>query len=381
MSDELKRVGLVFKADGTVDFNKSLKAVNASIQENRSAFKLAKSSWDDSTKSVEKLRETQKYLENQTKDYTDKVRMLETELKELESAENRDEKAISKKKDQLNTAQTSLNNYQKGLDEVSQKLDSGAAEIEEYGKKLEEMGGKMTSAGKKMSKGITAPVLAVGAAGVKSAMELDEGYDTIISKTGATGDKLLEMQDIADEVFGGMPVSMMDVGAAVGEINTRFEFTGDVLKEATKKFLKFAEINETDVNTAVQLVSRAIKDKTMVDVYNGEIEFSDYRGNKAVMRVFPWGADSAQLQIVPGNQEGSVTRYLSVTPDEIRSQNKDITLLAEREIVLMAQKVSVGDGSRTYTTLNGRAEFSDGTYLEFVNGSVVGGNAKETGAF
>ena len=303
MSDELKRVGLVFKADGTVDFNKSLKAVNASIQENRSAFKLAKSSWDDSTKSVKKLRETQKYLENQTKDYTDKVRMLETELKELESAENRDEKAISKKKDQLNTAQTSLNNYQKGLDEVSQKLDSGAAEIEEYGKKLEEMGGKMTSAGKKMSKGITAPVLAVGAAGVKSAMELDEGYDTIISKTGATGDKLLEMQDIADEVFGGMPVSMMDVGAAVGEINTRFEFTGDVLKEATKKFLKFAEINETDVNTAVQLVSRAMGDAnipaeeygTILDQLTAAAQASGISIDTLTQNLTKYGAPMRQL--------------------------------------------------------------------------------------
>ena len=52
MADDLKRVGLVFKADGSVDFNKSLKEVNASIQENRSEFKLAQSTWDESTKSV-----------------------------------------------------------------------------------------------------------------------------------------------------------------------------------------------------------------------------------------------------------------------------------------------------------------------------------------
>ena len=56
MADKLERVGLVFKADGTVDFNKSLKEVNSSIQENRSAFNLAKSTWDESTKSAEKLR-------------------------------------------------------------------------------------------------------------------------------------------------------------------------------------------------------------------------------------------------------------------------------------------------------------------------------------
>ena len=85
MADDLKRVGLVFKADGTVDFNKSLKEVNASIQENRTAFNLVKSTWDENTKSLDKLRATQEYLTKQTKDYTDKATMLERQLKELES--------------------------------------------------------------------------------------------------------------------------------------------------------------------------------------------------------------------------------------------------------------------------------------------------------
>ena len=31
MADDLKRVGLVFKADGTADFTKSLKTINALI--------------------------------------------------------------------------------------------------------------------------------------------------------------------------------------------------------------------------------------------------------------------------------------------------------------------------------------------------------------
>ena len=56
MSDKLQRVGLVFKADGSVDFNKSLKEVTASIQENRTAFELVKSTRDDSTKTAEKLK-------------------------------------------------------------------------------------------------------------------------------------------------------------------------------------------------------------------------------------------------------------------------------------------------------------------------------------
>lgn len=260
MADDLKRVGLVFKADGAVDFKNSMKEVNASIQENRSAFKLAKTAWDDGTKSADKLKSTQKYLADQTKDYSDKVSMLQGELKELEGAENRDEAAIAKKKNQLNTAEASLNSYKKGLEEVTNQLKSGSAQLEEYAEKLKKTGANIESAGKTMTKGLTVPILAAGAAGVKSAMDLDEGYDTIIAKTGATGDKLQEMNDIADEVFGSMPVEMTDVGAAVGEINTRFGSTGEELKGLTEKFLKFADVNSTDVNSAVQLVSRAMGD-------------------------------------------------------------------------------------------------------------------------
>ena len=271
MADDLQRVGLVFKADGTVDFRKSLKTVNASIQENRTEFKLAKSTWDESTKALDKLKASQAYLEKQTQDYSMKVRVLRDELENLENAEKRDEAAIQKKRAELNTAETSLNNYKKGLEEVNDKLKSGAAQIEEFAGKVEKLGSKMTDAGKKMTVGVTAPIVAIGAAGVKAAMELDEGYDTIIAKTGATGETLQGLNDVADRVFGSMPVEMQDVGTAVGEINTRFGSTGDELENLTKKFLQFAEINGTDVNDSIRLVSRAMGDAGIPTEQTGEI--------------------------------------------------------------------------------------------------------------
>jgi hypothetical protein len=39
MADDLKRVGLVFKADGTVDFKKSLMGVTNAVKENEAEFK------------------------------------------------------------------------------------------------------------------------------------------------------------------------------------------------------------------------------------------------------------------------------------------------------------------------------------------------------
>lgn len=271
MADDLQRVGLVFKADGTVDFRKSLKAVSASIQENRTEFKLAKSTWDESTKTIDKLKASQSYLGKQTQDYSMKVRVLRDELGNLENAEKRDEAAIQKKRAELNTAETSLNNYKKGLEEVNDKLKTGAAQIEEFSGKVEKLGSKITDVGKKMTVGVTTPIVGIGAAGVKAAMELDEGYDTIIAKTGAAGDTLQSLNDVADRVFGSMPVEMQDVGAAVGEINTRFGSTGDELEDLAKKFLQFAEINGTDVNNSIRLVSRAMGDAGIPTEQTGEL--------------------------------------------------------------------------------------------------------------
>lgn len=260
MADDLKKVGLVFKADGTADFAKSLKTINSLTQENYSSFKLAKSQWDSSTKSMDKLRDTQRYLSSQTDAYTAKVDTLKEELKNLENAENRNEKAISDKKNALNNAQATLNNYKKGLDEVNGKLKSGSAQIEEYAKKIENFGSKTKEVGGSLNKNITAPIAAAGTAAYAAWMSVDEAYDNIAVGTGATGDELSKLQESFDNVFAKAPFDAMDISNSLADLNTRFGFTGKVLEDASEKFLRFASVNKTDVSNAVALVSRAMGD-------------------------------------------------------------------------------------------------------------------------
>lgn len=260
MADDLKKVGLVFKADGTADFAKSLKTINSLTQENYSSFKLAKSQWDSSTKSMDKLRDTQRYLSSQTDAYTAKVDTLKEELKNLENAENRNEKAISDKKNALNNAQATLNNYKNGLDEVNGKLKSGSAQIEEYAKKIENFGSKTKEVGGSLNKNITAPIAAAGTAAYAAWMSVDEAYDNIAVGTGATGDALSKLQESFDNVFAKAPFDAMDISNSLADLNTRFGFTGKVLEGASEKFLRFASVNKTDVSNAVALVSRAMGD-------------------------------------------------------------------------------------------------------------------------
>lgn len=149
MADDMKRVGLSFRTDGTVDFQKSLKQISEAVQGNREEFKRAKIAWDDSTTAMEKLTDRQKYLQKQTETYNEKVEVLRRELSELEGAENKNEKAISQKKKQLSQAETTLAQYQKGLKEVNQEIKSGSAVLEENMKKLDDSISTLDASAKK----------------------------------------------------------------------------------------------------------------------------------------------------------------------------------------------------------------------------------------
>lgn len=271
MADDLKKVGLIFKADGTVDFKKSLSDVNIALNKNRAEFKLAKAQWDENTKASEKLKVTNEYLTKQYEESARKVNTLTLELEELESAEEKDEKAINKKRAALTSAQTSMINYKKGMDETNEKIKAGTADLEDYAKKLDKTAGKAKSIGEALTKGLTVPITAIGAASMAAWAELDEAYDGIAAGTGATGEALSELQNSFDVVFGSLPVEAEAASSAIADINTRFGFTGEALEYATEKFLKFAEVNNTDVSSAVALVSRAMGDASIKSSEYGNV--------------------------------------------------------------------------------------------------------------
>lgn len=215
MADDLKRVGLVFKADGTVDFAKSLKTINALTKENYSAFSLAKSQWDKSTSSLTKLKDTQNYLTKQTETYSSKVMTLRSQLEELESAENKDEKAIANKKNQLNNAEASLNKYKKQLNEVTASLESGQAKIEEYAKKVEEFGNKTKKVGESLTTKVSASIVGLGVAAVKVGSDFDAAMSQVSATSGATGKDLQDLRDKAKEMGASTKFSASESAEAM----------------------------------------------------------------------------------------------------------------------------------------------------------------------
>lgn len=265
-ANNLQEAGLILTAQGADEFKSAMKGISAATKEAYSELKLAQSQYDKNTSSADKLADRQKYLQKMTEEYAKKEQILRAELEKMENAEERDEAAIAKKKTELNNCKASLNKYEKALEDVTNQIKGHSAQLKEWGDKLKDVGGKMQSLGGALTKGVTAPIVGVGAASVAAWKEVDEGLDIVTKKTGATGEALQDMQDRTRNLAKTMPTDFATAGTAVGEVNTRFGLTGDALEDLSSKFIKFAELNDTDVSSSIDNV------QSMMEAWGVETE-------------------------------------------------------------------------------------------------------------
>lgn len=168
----------------------------------------------------------------------------------------------------VNNAQAELADLQAELQKTSGPSGLGALgqALQETGGKLEEIGGKVTQVGEGLTKSVTAPIVGVGAAALKAFSEVDKGADAIVRKTGATGEQLEAMQTSMENLATSMPTTFEEAGNAIGEVNTRFGVTGEQLETLSGQFLKFAQLNGTDVSGSIDKV------QTVMSAFNLDVE-------------------------------------------------------------------------------------------------------------
>lgn len=259
-------IGPTIGLDGESDFRNQLKNVNSALKTLGSEMKKVNSEFKDNSKSGEALAAKNKVLTDSIKKQEEHLAKANEMLEKSKEIYGENSVQALKWQEVVNNSETSLNNLknqlkenEKALEEWENSIGSGNQALGEFSKAIGNFGDKAIKIGKDLTKYLTTAIAGIGVAAGKSAKELDEGYDTIVTKTGATGDALEELQDIADNVFSKLPTDMNKVGVAVGEINTRFGVTGDTLEGLSEEFLKFAEINEVDLNDSIGKVDKIME--------------------------------------------------------------------------------------------------------------------------
>ena len=166
---------------------------------------------------------------------------------------------------QIDKLSSELGDNKKKLTEADKAADDLDKSLDDVGKSAEDTSGGFTvmrgALADLVAKGITAAVNGLknlATSSYEAWKSDDDGADTVIAATGATGEAAEGLIGVYDEVSKSVVGDLGDIGTAVGEVNTRFGLTGDELEDTSKKFLKFAEINGVDVKTAIDNTQSAM---------------------------------------------------------------------------------------------------------------------------
>ncbi len=274
MADELKRVGLVFKQDGAVDFKKTLQEVNLELNKNYNQFKLVQGQWDKSTTSTQKLRAEQEYLRNAYEIQADKVSTLKMQLSDLENAEEKNTTAIKKKRNELTNAELKLETYNKRIKDIESQLHNTGKKIEEFGIKVENVGGKIEKAGKKMS-AFSGAVGAALVASAKGAIDFESAFTGVEKTVDGTEEQMANLKQGIRDLAKEIPSTTTEISAvaeAAGQLGIQTENILDFTKvmidlgnstnlsaeEAASSLAKFANVTKMNAKDYDRLGSTIV---------------------------------------------------------------------------------------------------------------------------
>lgn len=253
---------LNFKTNGEVNYSKTIKEINREMNLAATEYKNQVSAMDKDATATEKLTAAKKKLENQLSLAEKRTELLREQYEKSVEETGKYSAESEKLYKKMLESETGQNKLKAALDETNEALkEQGNVSIEtaEKLKKIEEAGEKVSDVGKKMSIGVTAPIVAAGAAGLAAFSEVDEAMDTIIQKTGATGDVADRLSTSFENVGSNTHLELQTVGEAIGEVNTQFGFMDKKLEDSTNYILQFAEINGTDVSQSAIYARQAIE--------------------------------------------------------------------------------------------------------------------------
>ena len=251
-------IGVKIELEGAPQYIENMSNLTAQTKLYQAQLKRLEQEMSSGVSAFRKSITESKALQQQLDAQKNQAKLLEEQIAKTSEKYGEDSTQVIRLKTQYEKLQTEISKTSQALEENGGIAGAVGAEFQEIGSKLDSVSEKIGNVGAELTKKVTAPIAAVGAASLKAFTEVDEGMDTIVKKTGATGEALEEMQNIARDMATSIPTSFETAGAAVGEVNTRFGLMGDELSDLSTKFVEFADLNGTDVSASIDSVQAAM---------------------------------------------------------------------------------------------------------------------------
>ena len=281
-------IGPVIGVDGEKEYRKQINQIIQRAKTLDAEMKAVTSSFDSQNDSQKKLTAQSESLTKQIENQEKRIDLLQQMTDKAAQKYGEADTRTLKWRQAVADATTALNGMQSELSQVNQNLDGLSTEFEEAQKTAssfqEEMDTVFSSVdkiGTGLSVGVTAPLVALGTAGVKTYLDLNDAAAKLVAQTGATAEETEKYQDILEEIYqGGYGEDYEDIASSMAKVRQNLGEMDDLnLRKLTEDALQ-------------------IRDTLGYDVAEST------RAAKALMDSFGISAKDAFGYIVSGSQNG-----------------------------------------------------------------------------
>lgn len=271
---------------GMDDWSKSADGLSAKIKQQQSVVEAEKQKLELLKEQLTRVHQAQengqKIIDDLNDKYNEAVKLYgensdeakkyAKQLDDAEKAQERNAKAaddlalkILNQDTNVKNAEAQIGKFESALDGLEKEEGEAEKSTDDLNESFKDSDGSLdafsVALGNLASGAVTAIINKLGelAGAVKDAyLEFDSGRDAVVKATGATGEAADELAKSMTNVSRKVKGDFATIGSAVGEVNTRFGYTGEELENTTEQFMKFAEITGMDATKAVQTVSKAM---------------------------------------------------------------------------------------------------------------------------
>lgn len=207
--------GITIEIDGnTTKLQNALKAVEKQISTTKNSLRDVDKLLKFDPGNSELLTQKQKYLSEAIDGTKEKLRQEQEALAQLKNAPATEE--TIKQQEALEREILDTKQALQGLTEEYRNFGSvSAQQIANVGQNMKQVGDKMSAAGSTLTRTVTAPIIGLGAAAVKTVAEFDTGMSQVKAVSGATGEEFAQLREKAREMGASTKFSASEAAEAM----------------------------------------------------------------------------------------------------------------------------------------------------------------------
>lgn len=244
------------------DVSKQLAGIDRSLKSTQGELRLLKTSLSDNWDTSKWVR-AQEIGTKAVQDSIQKVELLKKRFSEMEAegVTDKNREAFESLRREILAAENAAEKAKKEI----QKLDN--IKLDAIRKQIKQVSDSLTSIGTKLSIGVTAPIVAAGAASIKMASDMDEAANKVDVAFGEASKTVHNFSNTTLTTYGIAKSTALDMAALYGDMATSMGFSRQEAAEMSTQLVALAGDLASFKNISLDQSSTALK-----SIFTGETE-------------------------------------------------------------------------------------------------------------